>query len=688
MSELKKFGHNIIKSASKAALTTMVLKKSSQLAEIEGISSETPIIIHELDEIIRENVKNLQSSPFYKPIDYDKKFDPIPEPINDKTLHRTQKICPHPSHYILIKPETNDITRVIKAVSRSDNLLKFTLHSEQRLEQICFLAQTVWNEPEFDEINKRTFHEFIQGFPENEDSSNPLLDITDNIHSTLANPIMKQHFKSEVDKGRFVPVLNWPYKKGCFAADLCIQIPKENGTNRFVTNGLTANKHTYAPDYAKQPSADTIFEHNHLFDSLIGASSYSIYDYKDFYRQIPASPESWKFSCLLLGRASKYIDLYDQQGKRCSSKHAQSMARLGDFIINNNVLSRQFKTFALCLQDDRFIMNPSQHTSDVVKIWNNSMGLELNDSKTRECVEEVKWAGYYWNARKKTLRVTEKRIRKMKEQFTKVTTQIECERRVYASFIGCVFSARLIYHSEKISLSPLLFNLRRTANLREMFYDNTELEKSDYDVLIQCPSPAVINEMSLALDIVTREVSYEKVCIGFRRYQNQLDGQYSISENDLITLSDASLYRHGGYCILPNLKAYAFSNPFPRYSKIEKLSISQKELFSSITSAIFGILIARNTNQKIGNIVSFIDNQGAQSLMAGGKVSLESESIAQMMKVFQSIITVQENLFIFQRISTARNKHSDNLSRNCITKKDVFNPAENCIYDILGDILI
>ena len=683
---MKEITRHLISKTSLEFLQSSTLARSKMLSNELGTNQKKPEIDEFLNNIVAGNNMAESSNP-------DQEFSTswdcvLPPPTG---VPEYQKILPTFETFKCMPVNERSLNVMISATADYncfEPVVKYTLRPKFQCRDMCEFINTRWST--LDDINRSTFYRMMLGFPEIEDKNNPLIQVQNNIVVTQSKPIIKSYLREEVKAERIVPIRKFPYDEGCFAADPICAIPKaEKDKFRFITTGQVANAHTLAPEGLGCPSVETLFAYDELFKRLSEAKSLSVYDYSNFFRQIPSDPSAWRFSCIMIGRSGRYIDTRLKMGCRGAPHAAASVSRLVDSLFNQNQDSIKTNSFSLTLTDDRLVINPSKNTHEILNQINESLFLEVNQSKTQREQSIGIWAGYTIDLIGKLLSLKPERKEKMANLFSDIFIGKRRERRAYASFLGMVWSCRLLVYGLNLNLSPLCFFTRRFSNLRENFYDDSELKKDIYDEILPQPPESVLNEMRLCLDIASKWVRFDKVRRGVTFSRYRIDNPRQVERGDSILLTDSSSKRIGGVAVIESnqeFPTFTFSTDLSTFREIDRLSINIKEYFAAVVGILFRHVLVKNAGSEDRNCSAFIDNVGGQVLLASGRVSLHKSEIAILAKIIQCFqVTFSDKVYV-HRISTTENWAADSASR-MVPSREFDNHAAINIYEMFEEAL-
>ena len=510
--------------------------------------------------------------------------------------------------------------------------------------------------------------------------------------TSVWNNDIKLYLDSEISAGRIYPLgRSMPSTRHnpICAKILCIREEKVDMStgrhftkNRFVYDNVNANAFIDNLGYLdadrsirfkfRTPTAECLFLHDPLYKRLNSSKQLSCYDKESFYRQFYISPKNWHISIIKTANQRFWLDVSGRMGAKNSAIFAQRLSSALDSIFN-----RGYPNDGFCItnQDDTFLMNPSCSADETFNEICSMFGLKLNPTKTQLLKSSVEWAGYIFNQVTLTLKLKPKRLQKIKKYTEILNGDGPVKRREVAIYLGTIHSCRPIICGQKFHCNPLLFWLRKTAYLYDPFYTDRSLHAEFYDEEIKLNSLARF-EINLMLEIVMKEVSYDKVRSGLNDY---LVAKFEIAvpEPHNVIFSDASSSMVGFGLLIDGL-AYSFKMGLTR-EQVESWSINLKELFSAVLAVSFYAAIIKPGDSG-KSLILYVDNTTAQSILASRKTSLKSVEIAMCAK-FLELVSYGLNISI-KRCPTDLNLWADTLSRSP-NLKDSFNLEKLCPFSLL-----
>lgn len=493
-------------------------------------------------------------------------------------------------------------------------------------------------------------------------------------HHICKNSNCENFLQSEMKLGRILMLENTPFTKFTACEYFCIQEEKikpcgeKYVKERFVCNLKPANSQIKKDFLASNlqydfKTAETLFTDRQKFEFLTKAEFFTLVDKKDFYHQIIVNPT---FTSVIFSKQKFYLDLRAKQGHLFSSAYAQMLTNLLDYFFNFKKTEKMAS-----LQDDSLIFHftGSKLTLEKITSFNKKFGFELNHLKTVFRSSNVTWSGYNFDSVSKSIAIPNEKFEKLKELGLSLLSQSN-SRRVYAKFLGKIYSYRLVAAGLRANFSILTFRIRKHMFKNTCgFYDQLKhlthftkeyLDKySDFFNEIILPDKNYLeNQVNFLLDIFSRRVSFYDV-------RNHIFSNNFVNlQNKLAYLFvDASLEGFG-FIMYKNNQKFAISCKFTTDCRvIACASINFKELYAIFIALNFCIQLDCSENN-ISDYLIFTDNESAKFISYTKKANLRSDNLLHLAEAINYVQMLYKTNFYFDRISTSENIIADFASRN------------------------
>ena len=501
-----------------------------------------------------------------------------------------------------------------------------------------------------------------------------------------------EYIKEELKFSRFIKISKSPFKHYAACKYFPISEQKDGYTKtRYVCNLVHINSLTQPPGLDISytfPTPVGWFEDDDLFSILESANYYSIIDKKNFYRQWVSLPSPCS---IIQTKNDLYIDLRARQGATWSSSQAQLISNTMDTFFNhentithNESFSTQgytharYKHFARTIQDDTFLLHnckspkiATQSLSSLIYLNTHHFSFELQTKKTKTAEICVKWSGYMWHAKDKCLFIPPTKYKSIFDIANEIMTK-PCSRLQYASFLGRVYHYRLIAFGLQLNFGTLLYTLRahtfpHTHPLSTYLFVSDSIiaaYKEFFNEILPVPSTKACNEINLMLSILQQKVTYKSI-----RYNINPTSltQFRFFWPDNFAFSDAS--KQGlGFIIRLKGKYYCFSHIISKNDQLYLISINAFELFAVLCTLITYIHIhIKQSKSSIdtSSVMMYIDNSTAESISATKRVSLKSETLANISQCLSNITSAFRSTIrvSYSRVDTKSNFFADLASR-------------------------
>ena len=403
--------------------------------------------------------------------------------------------------------------------------------------------------------------------------------------------------------------------------------------------------------------ADNIFEDKSLYHMLIKSKYLTVIDRAEYFRLWYAHPSAWPLAIIRTNRQT-FLDIRGRMGHTFASANAQALSSLWDLQYN----MENDESHVITLIDDTFILNSQRNSFTSAHQQNMAYGFKLNPSKSQIQMKCVKWSGYHFDVDKKSLKLPNAKIDKIRRKIDSILTASGSTRRNYASILSSFYSARLIIGGIYQNLSSILFMTRKWARLdSDWFWSEEQLTSTDFDEIIK-RNPAIQFELELALDILRSEASFESIRknINFITRPVPSGPSIKVHNNSFLIFMDASS-KQIGIWLRHNQRNFMYSEKL-REQLLEK-SINFKELYTLCKAITLLYFIQKQYNLNPENNILYVDNEVAKIIAIKRRVTLKDVNIYQLAQ-FLSFFFMATNIQIeFQRIDTTNNCLADYLSR-------------------------
>ena len=531
---------------------------------------------------------------------------------------------------------------------------------------------TLWHR--LDEFTKQSFWFYITGFCE------PFLPLKVQQLQLVKNELTKkttliaEYLKKEIAMKRIIYLgSDSVYKSYISSKIITITEIKDNNLKKYrhVYNNLNANEaiQSVGENFSlTTPNIETLFTNNQIYERMKKTIKASVYDKKDFFRQFPMSYKNLFMSMIVVEEEhglEYYVDLRGRMGSIHSSIFAQRVSNASDAVFNIGHGREGEFGWSLTNQDDSLVLLANKDTHSHYMEVTEMLGLELNKRKTQREQEEVQWCGYVINFRDKTVKLTLKRLNKIKDLQKLLNNAYKASRRDFARFMGTVYSARVICLANGFHQSPLMYFLRKYTFLFADYYTDKQLlnEFYDYEVTI---NSLMLAEVNFAVHLVSQTANFKDIRRGLG-LQLSLGMEVSCVTSKDFMVTDAS-DEALGVGIFLNGKDYSFRLGFGSL-RTSKWSINVKETYAVMWGLMalwaLGVNERDVTDNSRYDFPVFVDNNTCLSLCATRKVSLKSVELGLISKLIQAWeLTMNKLNFIFRRVPTNLNGWSDRLSRD------------------------
>lgn len=158
-----------------------------------------------------------------------------------------------------------------------------------------------------------------------------------------------------------------------------------------------------------------------FFSETEGEFLLAIFDWEKAYRQIPVCPSQWRYLLILDLEGQLWLDTRVQFG---------GVAGCGVFgrpeDLWRKIMKKMFRLAgAFRWVDDNLLVKEISNTTTISDIVNLSgqMGVASNKEKVHEFSIEQKYIGFLWNAKERTVRLPEEKLKERVDQITHFLTQ-------------------------------------------------------------------------------------------------------------------------------------------------------------------------------------------------------------------------------------------------------------------------
>ena len=448
-------------------------------------------------------------------------------------------------------------------------------------------------------------------------------------------------------------------------------------TNKFLLEPASNMAYTFK-------TAESLFSDLELFKTLMKSTHATITDKSDYYRHILIIPSRLAY---VWDDKFYYADTALKMGHAYSSAFAQLVSNwlddLWNFTHSNLYTSNQdsFSTSVSLLDDTVYLQRNSSVSLIELVEHNENYGFKINQLKTVRNRQKFTWSGYEFNLISQTVKLPEKKISNIRKLIEDVV-EGNIARRLVASLLGKIFSARLCAFGNSINFASLTLETRKfmftnatlfANQLEELkfkwFYKDCikEKYKAFFDELLPkttaMQKKILRNELEVSFEICASEVDFKNI----RRNIFSLNEFYTLQRPNTepnFLFVDASDKQYGAHVrIFNNLKwkHYALAGKFNN-SEIKK-SINIKEFYILLVGICFCIYI-NNIEHLTADYIVFTDNETARWLAVSKKATIRSPDLAKMSKILSFILLSSVSVFHFSRISTSDNLTADFLSRD------------------------
>ena len=288
------------------------------------------------------------------------------------------------------------------------------------------------------------------------------------------------------------------------------------------------------------------------------------------------------------------------------------------------------------------------------------------------------WCGYTLNAKTKMLKVPDNKISELEELAYNLLNEKKNSRRMYAKYLGKIYSYRLIGYGFAISLASLTIKTRRyifknTSNfyneLHSMLFFKSEIiqkYQEFFDEKLDNNFIELVDEFKYTLSLIKRSVSYQNIRknIFTLNTLNPILNHETINEFTSRIYTDASLTGYGIVAFTGN-EWYAINFTFHLDCTLKKQPINTKELFTLVIAMLFASFLDDQNQIKntTSNWILFIDNECSKQIAISRKAKLHSHIICDLAESINKLQIAIKPQFYFTRITTDMNKLADTLSR-------------------------
>ena len=635
----------------------------SDLLAAEKMSNSFVNEINFAGEFHSKKVGDYCIQDFYKPFEY-QNFHYATVQSAEKVFGIDTSICPDLDHFKCVK------VGLSAASYKGDRIQCF--HDGKVLKSLIDFIGPWWNS--LSQFDRDTCYFYLGGFHDvfNDSMVGKVEGETREISQLNAN--VREYIQDEVKLGRmFGTGKKEPFEEHICSKIMCIVEPKmdTNGVAyskvRKVYNNVVSNSiiepHGWlckdTPLKFSTPLTDNLFEFNGLYEKLQSASHGSVFDKKDFYRQIWMHPKSWKLSTILTNDKRYWVDTNGRMGSRSSAIYAQRVSNLIDKLYNLLGLG-----FALTNQDDTLILGSSKLGDEKFCLICQKMGIVLNAKKSQFSTTVVTWCGYTLDLLNKSLQVKVARISKMKKWLQEVKELKFVKRRKFAQILGMFYSCRLVLFGLGVGASPAMFYTRKISSLYQQYYTEEELKNDIYEVLIP------VKEISLSE--ITFMIKMLKVNVKFGNIRRNYGKFMAMGYNVKILTKDCGFSDASdssfGFGLLINIngkvKCFSFAK---RFNSIQsKWSINVKEAYSLVMMKMYYLVMLEHFGCKGEKraVTIYTDNNTTLSIASKQRVGLRSVELGVISKLIFALDLYYGNIqWYYNRVSTELNRWSDALSR-------------------------
>ena len=411
------------------------------------------------------------------------------------------------------------------------------------------------------------------------------------------------------------------------------------------------------------PTLEVLFRHDNLFSYLI-KGRISIFDKTNWYRQMYMAPRNWRMSVILVKnnwKTEAYVDMAGRMGSVNSAQFAQRFSNLLDKIFN----LENPKSKVLTNQDDSIMMGSSEDLDAKFMKLMDSFNIKMNSSKSQFSSYEGTWCGFTINTSKQTVKLSEKRCKKMILLLDHLENREWSDRRAYAKLLGTLWSCNVILMARKCPINPLTFMTRKHTFLHADFYVESELKKEFYDTKIQ-KNILALYELRRGVFEASQEASFGDIREGLGLYAS-FGRQIKLKRlSEILCFVDASDKFMGvGIYMADTGKRWSFSHKF--CSSTATFSINIKEMLAATLGLIYIIILAHERLTQSENVEAsiYIDNTTACWISSTRKASLKSLELGILSKFMAVVQASFPSLRIcWFRIKTHLNLWADEASRN------------------------